>query len=253
MHLEPLDVHAYIKRLRASPFASKVIAEILYKDQKYPVLQLDITGQQAEKKLLLFAGVHGNEFAATLAVEDIVDILKKDAKLYSKWSMRILAPLNPVGLAYQSRYNEEGYDINRDFRDFVTTGARLQRDAISGFSPDALVTLHESPEPGFFMFAEGKLPPGLKSAIAGKLAKAGIVSTKKMYLGVTMHEGIWEKSPLAFLLQRLLNMHTLGSYVHASKIPTITTESTWSEKDIEARKTPHVLVVRAVLEHPELF
>lgn len=60
--------------------------------------------------------------------------------------------------------------------------------------------------------------------------------------------GIWEKPPIIFLVQRLLRIHTLGRYLYERNIPAITTESNWNDKDMVARRYPHMLVVQAILE-----
>lgn len=251
MYLQNIDINDYTERLKSYDFANKIIAEMSYQNQKYPITQIDITGAYAKKKLLIFAGVHGNEFAGVLAVEDLLAKFKMNPELYDEWSIRILTPLNPIGVAYMSRYNQDGYDINRDFKHFTTLEARLQRDAITNFVPDILVTFHESLEKGFFIFSEGKLSTSLTSKITQELHDGGVVMAPKSYFGIKTKAGIWEKPPLAYALQRLINMHTLGSYVYAMKIPTLTTESNWSNKDINARKLPHILTVTAVLKNPD--
>lgn len=253
MYLEPVDVFEYIKRLQDYGFDTEIITEIEYRNEKYPVLQVIVTGTQSKKNLLLFAGVHGNEFAGILAVEDILGKLKANPELYNQWSIRVLAPINPVGVAYMSRYDQDGYDINRDFKKFMTIGAQLQRDVIDDFKPDILVTLHESPKEGFFIFSEGKLPDGLGNAIAQELQAVNIEIAKKTYFGTGTKAGIWEKPPHVYKLQELLGMNTLGSYIYKRKIPTLTTESTWSQKDMAARKLSHVATVMAILKNSDLI
>lgn len=126
-------------------------------------------------------------------------------------------------------------------------GGQVQRDAIDAFRPTFIVSMHEGPQEGFFMFAEGKLEQQLIDAISRELTSAGAGLAQKNFFGITLRRGIWQKPIAIFALQRLLGIHTLGSYAHAKKIPMITTESPWSETDVEARKRAHVAVVRGVV------
>lgn len=247
MYLRPVDAQAYNRTVHKLSAQNKVLKTIMYKDKQYEILQLDAGNQHAKKKLLIFAGVHGNEFAAALVIPDLLKEIKAKPKDYNGWHIRIVTPINPIGLAHGSRYNEEGYDVNRDFKKFVTTGAQVQRDAIESFNPDVLVSLHESPEQGFFMFSEGKLPKLLRASITGNLEAAKVALARKSFFHVKLKSGIWEKPPAIFLLQRLLGIHTLGYFAYKRRILTITTESTWAERDVESRKKPHLIVIKAII------
>lgn len=248
MHLEPVDLDEYNHTLQNSVLTSRIVQTIHYKERDFPIFQLGWGDASSDKRLLILAGVHGNEIAGALAVLDILEDVKQNASKYASWSIRIIAPVNPVGMAYQSRYNEEGIDINRDFKGFRSVGAQIQRDAIGNFKPTIVVTLHESPDEGFHMFSEGKLPTHFKNAIGDELLKEKIHLATKNFLHMRLKNGIWEKSRFIFFIQRLLGIHTLGRYLYERRIPALTTESTWGSKDMAARRRPHMLVVRALLE-----
>lgn len=248
MHLETVDIARYNQALKESIFANKVIESVRYNSKDFPIFQLDWGNADSDKRLLILAGVHGNEFAGTLSILDILNDVKKHADKYAPWNIRIIAPVNPVGLVYQSRYDQDGYDLNRDFKEFCSVGARLQREVIEDFKPTIVVTMHESPDEGFYMFSEGRLPQQFKTAIATKLTSASIPLAKTNFLHITLQAGLWEKPPIIFAIQRMLGIYTLGRFLYERNIPTITTESTWCDKDIAARRKPHTLVVQAVLE-----
>lgn len=248
MYLEKVDLEQYDKTLRKSAFNYKTIATINYDDKNFPVSQLDWGDPTASKRLLVLAGVHGNEIAGMLAIPDILKDIEKNATHYIDWCIRIVTPVNPVGVTYQSRYDQDGRDLNRDFKEFSSIGARLQRDVIEDFKPTIVVTLHESPDEGFYMFSEGRLPRQVKTAIADTLVAESIPLAKKNFLHIKLQSGLWEKPPIIYMIQRQLGIYTLGRYLYEKKISTITTESTWSGKDMSARKRPHALVIRAILE-----
>lgn len=248
MHLEDVDIEAYNRRLQASVFDSKVIQTVGYDNKDFRIFQLDWGRVDSNKRLLILAGVHGNEIAGSLAVLDILEDIQQHVDQYKDWSVRIVAPVNPVGVVCQSRYDQNGYDLNRDFKDFHTVGARLQRDVVTEFKPTIVVTMHESPDEGFYMFSEGKLSQTFKQSIADTLTKANIPLAKTNFLHMKLKNGMWEKPKIIFALQRILGIYTLGRYLYEHNIPTLTTESTWSEKDMLSRRIPHMLVVRAILK-----
>lgn len=246
MYLEPVSLEEYREQLFSYGFPHKTLATIDYKNKLYGVFQLDVVGKKAKKRLLIFAGVHGNEFAAALSVIDVLKDIKQDPKQYAHLDIRIIAPLNPVGFVHQSRYNEVGQDINRDFRDFSTTGGRIQKEAIEHFKPDVLISLHEGPQDGFFVIAEGNTPKAWREPMLKALEVNGIELARKT-LGFWINiKGYWYKRRFIYGIQKLLGIYTLGGYTYEEGIVLLTTESSWVGKDIEARKKPHVIVVRIV-------
>lgn len=247
MHLEPVDFEAYKKSLKILSKNYQILETITYKKQQYEVAQIDIN-PSAKKRLLIFAGVHGNEFAAALSVIDLLDDTKQNSIVYENCHLRIITPLNPVGFVYQSRYNEIGRDINRDFKDFATTGGRLQKQVIEDFKPDFLITLHEGPQHGFFCLAESRTPKILKTKLVKALKSEGVQLATKSFLRFGIGEGYWQKQRFFYFIQKLLSIYTLGRYSHELGIPQLTTESPWSSIDIKARRRPHVVTVRTVAE-----
>lgn len=246
MHLEPVDFEAYKKELRSLCKNHQVLKAITYKDKPYEILQLD-TNPQANKRLLVFAGVHGNEFAAALSVIDLLKDIKQQPDRYKDCHLRIITPLNPVGFVHQSRYNEIGRDINRDFKDFVTEGGKLQKQVIEEFNPDFLITLHEGPQDGFFVVAENDTPKSFQPKLVQALEKEGVQLARKSFLRFGISKGYWHKAKFFYVIQKLLGIYTLGRFSHERKLPQLTTESPWASKDVNARRKGHVVTVRTVV------
>jgi hypothetical protein len=246
MHLEPVDLQGYKKQLFSFGFAHKILETIHYKNKLYEIFQINVPGKEARKRLLIFAGVHGNEFAAALSVIDALKDIKQNHDHYAHLDIRIVTPLNPVGFVHQSRYNEVGRDINRDFKDFSTTGGRIQKEVIEQFKPDVLISLHEGPQDGFFVITEGNTPKAWRGSILQALKSERVELARKIFgFGVSI-EGYWYKWRFVYGLQKLLGIYTLGRYAYEQGVILLTTESSWTSKDIEARKKPHVTVIRAV-------
>lgn len=246
MHLESVDLEEYKKQLFSFGFTHKILETIRYKNKPYEIFQIDVPGKEARKRLLIFAGVHGNEFAAALSVIDVLKDINQNPEHYAHLNIRIVAPLNPVGFVHQSRYNEVGQDVNRDFKNFSTTGGRIQKEVIEQFKPDVLISLHEGPQDGFFVITEGNTPKAWRGSILQALKSERVELARKIFgFGVSI-EGYWYKWRFVYGLQKLLGIYTLGRYAYEQGVILLTTESSWTSKNIKARRKPHVVVVRTV-------
>ena len=85
--------------------------------------------------------------------------------------LSILPMLNPGGLTRNTRENEQGIDINRDYRHFRTPEAQVHADWLArqpGF--DLTLLLHEDWESnGFYCY---ELNPGRHPSLAGSMIHA---------------------------------------------------------------------------------
>lgn len=76
-------------------------------------------GTHPAKRIYVSAGIHGDEPAAPLAAQRLLEENRwPDAELW------LLPCLNPDGLRANTRGNADGLDINRDYRHFRTPEAR---------------------------------------------------------------------------------------------------------------------------------
>ena len=155
-----------------------------------PLLAFRRRTEMPRPRIYLSAGIHGDEPAPPLALLELIIQGAFDAR--AEW---FLCPLlNPVGLAAGTRENGSGVDLNRDYRDPVSTEAAahiswLRRQP--GF--DLVVCLHEDFESlGFYLYeqnpdrrpslaevmiaaAAGVMPIDLSPVIDGREARGGII------------------------------------------------------------------------------
>lgn len=252
--IAPLDVDfdGYIAELRgyADRFAIETAAEPAYRGQRHPSLILRSPARPGPR-LMVLAGVHGNEHAGLLAVPRILEgyLDRGDDRA----GLTVIAPVNPVGAAEVSRYNADGFDINRDFVRFETPEARAVRAAIAADRPRFIVSLHEGPQDATFMFTNRLVAPALARRLAGRLAAGGTALAEADYFGRTLRPpGIAPMTRPVWLLSKLwaatLRMKATGLYAEELGIPEITLESSWRDPDREARVRAHVDLVSAVLD-----
>lgn len=185
--------------------------------------------------MLLFAATHGNEFASALVIPELLSEIANNES-YQAWDIRIITPVNPVGLDYQSRYNPNGCNINRDFKSLQTVGAQIQRDAIQEFIPDIIISLHEGPQKGFFAIGTSSVSHDLEDSILSVLKGDQVQMANKSFFGLPlaksglMHEGLFIN-----MAKKIFGIHTLGWYGETQGIGVITTESSWLETDVQKK------------------
>lgn len=252
MYIEKFDFVKYRKDIFAfkDQFCIDVAKTIKYKNEVFEIFRIETKNNQAKKKLLVIATVHGNEFATALVIPKFLSDISLNSNFYKEWQIRIIAPANPVGLKYQSRYNKNGYDINRDFKFFNTDEAKLQKSEIDIFKPDIIVSLHEHPHNGFMVFCTDKVPKYLQINILKKLNDNDIpLVGKPFYIKMPKSKnGITQLGVLLKTFMFVFGIHSLGRYTRKMNIIDITTESYWNEKDIKKRIIPHILTLQTVIK-----
>ncbi len=244
------DLARYVEEIRGygDRFDVTQLEEVRYQDEPYPMLEVRSRARSPRRRLLVLAGVHGNEHAGLLAVPPILDRVD----LTSDVALSIVTPVNPVGAAHLSRYNGDGYDINRDFARFFTPEARAVRSLIEAFAPDFIVSLHEGPQDATFMFANRRVDRGLALKLLDTMEARGAALSPRDYFGRRLTPpGYAPVGAMAFsahwVWARTLGMMTTGMYADERGIPEITLESGWRIADREARVRAHVELVTALL------
>jgi hypothetical protein len=226
-------------------FEVRTEATVRYRGRAHPILSAR-SKRPAAKTLLVLAGVHGNEHAGLLAIPPILE----------RWSAErvrlvVITPVNPVGAAELSRYDAEGYDVNRDFVRFDTPEARLVRAVYERERPDFVISLHEGPQDATFMFTNRWVDRALARSLLEALAAGGTALADRDYFGLRLDPpGLSAATPLtevvSSLWARALGMKTTLAYSADRGIPEITLESSWRLPDEAARVRAHVDLVIAV-------
>jgi hypothetical protein len=228
-------------------FTVKTEEEVHYGGREHPILSVTSKGP-AKKTLLVLAGVHGNEHAGLLAVPRILDAWREEGA-----RLVVITPVNPVGAAELSRYNAEGYDINRDFVRFLTPEARVVRSVFERERPDFVVSLHEGPQDATFMFANRFVTESVARELLAALAKGGTVLAEKDYFGLRLDPpGLSPSSAASRALTKLwakvLGMKMSAAYSEDRQTPELVLESSWRLADEDTRVRAHVDLVLAVAD-----
>lgn len=258
--LVPLDYDeaAFAAELRAlgDRFEVREVAHPEWQGRAHTIFSVSTRGaSQAAKRLLVLSGVHGNEHAGIVCVPEILARLEAEQATLrgvgGEVGVQILTPVNPVGAAALSRFNAEGYDVNRDFALFLTPEARAVREAFDGFRPDFVVSLHEGPQEAAFMFANEHVGAALATRLLAAMEREGTTLAERDYFGTTLRpRGLSPSSAASRAVMRLwaatLQMMPTSEYAARRGVPELTLESGWRCADRAVRVRPHVALVLAL-------
>ena len=256
LQLPPLDLDAFYAELHGlrENFEFEELGRIRYQGRSDPQYWIRRPAPAGAPRMLIVAGVHGDERAALLAVPRLLAELADESATREHagspdWDLSVLVPANPVGAAQTSRYNGAGCDLNRDFGSFENPEARAVRTVVERLDPDLVIAPHEGPQDGFFLIATADADPELARRAVAAVAAAGIPLARKSFLGLGLGSpGLSLEGPAVAAGKRALALGSLGTYMESLGIGTFTTESSWDSKDFEARIDSHVIAIRAVLD-----
>ncbi len=152
-------------------------------------------------KMGIFAGIHGDEEAGTLAVQELMSWAAEKPEELHDYELHFYPICNPTGRNLGTRHNQSGLDLNREFwygsiePEVIYLEEQLRREQYDG-----IISLHSDDDSdGCYGFVSGSflsehlLEPALRAASAhlprndlhiidGFLAAQGII--KEGYLGV---------------------------------------------------------------------
>ncbi len=237
-------------RAFAGPFEVREAARVDYLGRSRPVLEVrsrDLGA--ARRRLLVLSGVHGNEHAGILCVPEILARFAAEAP--DGVGLCLLTPVNPIGAAERSRFNAEGYDVNRDFVRFATPEARLVRATFDAIRPDFVVSLHEGPQEATFMFANAHVSALLAARLLAALEAGGTTLATHDYFGARLRPPGLSPSTatnraVVGLWALTLGMRATIAYSELRGVPELVLESSWRGEDRAARVRPHVDLCLAV-------
>lgn len=118
-----------------------------------PILLVRIEREGAARRVLVCAGIHGNEPAGPAWALRLAGRLAADPALYPGISFDIIPLLNPWGWSRDVRYDRGGRDPNRDFATFDSEAARAVRELSRRTRYDLVLDHHEDPDAkGFYLY-----------------------------------------------------------------------------------------------------
>lgn len=214
---------------------------VSYRDTTRPMLSVSSRTEHPSKRLLIVSGIHGNEQAGIMSVPEILERYDR----FSSVALKVITPTNPIGAAEFSRFNADGYDINRDFLQFRTEEAKIVRRIFDEFKPDFVLSLHEGPQEAAFMFANPHVDNALALRMLAALEAGGTTLATKDYFGLALKPaGLSASTPVQRGILRVwaatLKQQAVNAFAAARGIPELTLETGWRASDGEARVRAHI-------------
>ncbi len=170
-HGETIDIHAVLRDTAATAQKHGWRAEIFHASGEFKWFayhrQPATFNQQPATRLYISAGIHGDEPAAPLAALKLLqeNNWPADAEIF------LLPCLNPIGYTRNSRENEDGIDLNRDYRHPQAACTRAHLAWLKRQPKfDLYLCLHEDWEAhGFYLYEQN---PDGKPSLAEKMITA---------------------------------------------------------------------------------
>jgi len=152
---QPVSPPEIIAERRPSPVISLPEQRIVGMSVRGRPIWCTVLGQGQDVTFIL-AAIHGDEPAGTPLVQRLAEYLQSRPNLLAGRKVVLLPVANPDGMAYNSRYNAKGVDINRNFaaanrQNNAQNGytplsepeARAIASVIRQYSPDRIVSIHQ--------------------------------------------------------------------------------------------------------------
>jgi len=103
-----------------------IIGKVRYDTLEIPVWLIRLTGGTSNgPKILLTAGVHGNEPAGVESAVRLVERWAQTPHHFKTGTIDIIPMVNPWGWSHAIRFNQQGIDVNRDFVALASQEARI--------------------------------------------------------------------------------------------------------------------------------
>lgn len=250
-----LDSHYSFVRGLGDRFKTSELCTVSYQGAQYPIYCVDFQPEATGERLYVLVGSHGNEEAGLLAKQEYLTFLGQTEVDLSTVAIRIVTPHNPVGVANFSRFNGQGFDMNRDFIKRGTVETQAVVASFDAFNPTAAISLHEGPQTdGAFFFTNECVTDNLIQPILVELKQSGIQLAQKSYFGNTLvipgqfpATGVflWLKK----LWQSLFKFQGFGTYCAQQGVPAMVMETSWTTADVGQRVGAQYTALKALTTH----
>jgi sulfate/thiosulfate transport system permease protein len=147
---------------RVPAWEESIIGSFVHEGAVFPIPRYRFLGPSAGHEAIrlgLFAGVHGDEPAGTLALADFAAALATEAARAAGYELMLYPMCNPVGLDAGTRANGRGKDLNREFwRNSSEPEVAILEAELTAQRFDGIITLHtDDTSEGLYGYAHGRV------------------------------------------------------------------------------------------------
>lgn len=250
------DVGDLEKRLlQAAAMASEItteeIGQVEYGKFRAPVWLASIRPhEETERRILINAGIHGNEPAGTLCLIELIEDLAGNKRDCQKCGLDILLLVNPWGYCHDIRYNRDGRDINRDFSELKSQEAKIVKKFLEGRKYNLCLDLHEDPEcRGFYLYQYSMPDETIAAQIVAAVRNMGYEiepnSTKNF---MSLDNGTIRVPMAGVLYMKWSGQLSIGNYYRLNNGDNVYTVETPTGLPLEKRIEIHSTVVNLLID-----
>jgi len=137
-----------------SGFKTTLLGEIQTDNGPCPFIRLKRKTSKGTPKILLSAGIHGDEPAGPHAVLALLQKISNGEIVFPNINLDIFPLINPSGFLRRTRTNQQGIDLNRCFASgHPPNEIRLMMDFLKNREYDLSVEFHEDVDTkGFYLY-----------------------------------------------------------------------------------------------------
>ncbi|MGD8522267.1 MAG: M14 family metallocarboxypeptidase [Desulfobacterales bacterium] len=249
------------KRIRRAVSSSthlsiKQIGNVDYGNFQAPIWWVSFRPQlPISFKILINAGIHGNEPAGVYYVMELIEKLAKSPSLYPSTAFDIIPVVNPWGLSHDIRFNQDGIDINRDFATLRSQEAKIIRTFVGEMQWDLMLDLHEDPSAsGFYLYQYGQPSKITCEKVVAAVEKLGypIEENVNMVILNTEH-GIIDAPMWGLWYMRLTRQLSIANYYRLYNSPHVFTVETPTALPIENRLSMQRTAVQLLIQKHQIL
>lgn len=227
-----------------------ILGTVQYDNTAYPIPRLAYAPEDdVHHRILLVAGVHGNEPAGPEALMRFVEDLAKGDAAYTGVAFDIVPILNPWGWVHRKRRNGAQQDLNRDFNSFKAPESRLIREFYQRHRYDAIIDFHEdSHTTGFYYYRLANPDFALCRYIIDHVREAGHpIEDGRVMKIFRARDGIITSGMNSLRLARLIRQFSMTNYFRIEGSPNVFLFETPSKQPFETRVAMHRTALDALL------
>lgn len=226
------------------------IGQVRYGDYEAPIWVVSFTPEKdAEHRVLLSGGIHGNEPAGVEIMVQMVEAIAAEPQKYDNIALNIIPIVNPWGWSHDIRYNQEGRDVNRDFASFNCPESRIIREFTRDKKYDLIIDNHEDPDAkGYYMYQYANPDTLLSMQTINTIKKQGFPIEQDVNMVILKTDDGLINAPLWGLwymtLSRQLSITNFFRLNNSTRVYTIETPTclVWEDR-LKIQKTALVLLI----------
>lgn len=237
---------------KSAGFRRRVLGEVLEKSVSHPIISLSRKVTTFAPRILIAAGIHGDEPAGPHAILSLLESYRTDWPELSPYHVEIVPLINPTGFDRRQRTNWQGIDLNRTFGSAspppeiraLTNDYRRRRI-------DLFIDFHEDVDtPGFYLY---ELSPNEEESLGRPVIKAlresGFpVNNSEIIEGMPAQEGLILRATRS-MPRYFRKGAPQGLYMKKLGTPRTLTFETPPSIPMDQRVSMHLLSLRTTLKH----